>query len=145
MWMRRLDHLGILLLIAGTYTPFALLAFEGRLAIAILIAVWIGVAVGVVLNLAWVGAPSWVRVPAFVALGWVGLAGLPQLLDLGIAPALLVFAGGVLYTVGAVVYGLKRPDPAPAVFGYHEIFHLLVIAAAATHFVAIAAFVLPSA
>jgi hemolysin III len=145
MWMRRLDNLGILLLIAGTYTPFALLAFDGALANAILIAVWCGVAAGVVLNLVWVGAPRWVRVPAFVALGWMGLLGVPELLDVGVAPAVLVFVGGALYTAGALVYGLKRPNPRPAVFGYHEIFHVLVVAAAATHFVAVAAFLLPEA
>jgi hemolysin III len=145
MWMRRLDNLGILLLIAGTYTPFALLAFDGALATAILVVVWIGAAVGLVFNLIWVDAPRWLRVPAFVALGWVGVAGVPQLLDVGIAPTVLVFLGGALYTLGAVVYGLKRPDPRPAVFGYHEIFHLFVIAAAATHFVAVAAFLLPKA
>ena len=143
-WMRRLDHAMILLLIAGTYTPFAVLAFDGAIATAILIGVWSGAAVGLVLNLFWVTAPRWVTVPVFVALGWIGVVGVPQLLNLGLAPTVLVFAGGALYTVGAIAYALKRPNPRPAVFGYHEIFHLLVIAAAALHFVAIAAFVLPA-
>ena len=144
-WMRRLDHSTILLLIAGTYTPFALLAFDGAIADAILITVWAGAAAGLVLNLAWIDAPKWLVAAVFVALGWVGVAALPQMFDLGIAPATLVIVGGALYTLGALAYALRRPDPVPAVFGYHEVFHLLVIGAAVTHFVAIAAFVLPLA
>jgi hemolysin III len=139
--MRRLDHSTILLLIAGTYTPFALLAFDGAIADAILITVWAGAAAGLVLNLAWIDAPKWLVASVFVALGWVGVVALPQMFDLGIAPATLVLAGGALYTLGALAYALRRPNPAPAVFGYHEIFHLLVIGAAVTHFVAIAVFV----
>ena len=142
-WMRRLDHSTILLLIAGTYTPFALLAFDGAVADAILITVWVGAAAGLVLNLAWIDAPKWLVAVVFVALGWVGVAAFPQMIDLGIAPTTLIVAGGALYTLGALTYALRRPNPAPAVFGYHEIFHLLVVGAAATHFVAIAAFVLP--
>jgi hemolysin III len=144
-WMRRLDHSAILLLIAGTYTPFALLAFDGRIADVILIVVWAGAAVGLVLNLAWIDAPTWVPALVFVALGWVGIVAVPELLDVGVAPAVLVFVGGGLYTLGALAYAMKRPNPVPAVFGYHEIFHLLVICAAAAHFVAIAGFVLPRA
>ena len=142
-WMRRLDHSTILLLIAGTYTPFALLTFEGALADAILVVVWCGAGAGLVLNLLWVDAPTWLTATVFLVLGWVGVVAVPDLVEIGVAPALLVFAGGGLYTLGAVAYALRRPNPRPAVFGYHEIFHLLVIAAAATHFVAIAAFVLP--
>jgi hemolysin III len=140
-WMRRLDHSTILLLIAGTYTPFALLAFEGTLAKAILVTVWAGAAAGLVLNLAWIDAPKWLVAIVFAALGWVGVVALPQMFDLGVAPATLVIAGGALYTLGAVTYALRRPNPAPGVLGYHEVFHLLVIGAAATHFVAIAVFV----
>jgi hemolysin III len=142
-WMRRLDHSTILLLIAGTYTPFALLAFDGAVADAILIVVWAGAAAGLVLNLAWVDAPKWLTALVFIALGWVGVVAVPEMFDLGITPAVLVFVGGGLYTLGALAYALRRPNPAPAVFGYHEIFHLLVIGAAAAHFVAIAAYVLP--
>ena len=144
-WMRRLDHSAILLLIAGTYTPFALLAFDGALANAILIVVWAGAAAGLVLNLAWVDAPKWVTTLVFIALGWVGIAAVPEMVELGVAPAVLVFAGGALYTLGAITYATKRPDPVPETFGYHEVFHVLVIGAAAVHFVAIAAFVLPGA
>ena len=142
-WMRRLDHSTILLLIAGTYTPFALLAFDGRLADAILIVVWAGAAAGLVLNLVWVDAPTWLTAIVFIALGWVGVVAVPELFEVGVAPAVLVFVGGGLYTLGALTYALRRPNPRPAVFGYHEIFHLFVIGAALTHFVAIAAFVLP--
>jgi hemolysin III len=145
IWMRRLDHSAILLLIAGTYTPFALLAFDGAIAEMILIVVWIGAAAGLVLNLAWIDAPKWVTALVFIALGWVGVAAVPEMFDLGIVPAVLVFVGGALYTLGAVAYATKRPNPAPATFGYHEVFHLLVIGAAAAHFVAIAGFVLPRA
>ena len=143
--MRRLDHSAIPLLIAGTYTPFAVLAFEGALANAILIVVWAGAAASLFLNLFWVHAPKWVTAVVFIALGWVGVAAIPQLYALGLAPLLLVALGGALYTVGAVIYALRRPNPVPLVFGYHEIFHLLVLAAAAAHFVAIAAYVLPQA
>ena len=144
-WMRRLDHSTILLLIAGTYTPFALLAFDGRIGDVILVVVWCGAAAGLVLNLAWVDAPKWLTALVFIALGWVGVVAVPELLDLGVAPLVLVVVGGGLYTLGAVTYALRRPNPVPGTFGYHEIFHVLVIAAAAVHFIAIAAFVAPGA
>ena len=144
-WMRRLDHSTILLLIAGTYTPFALLAFDGRIGDVILVVVWCGAAAGLVLNLAWVDAPKWLTALVFIALGWVGVVAVPELLDLGVAPLVLVVVGGGLYTLGAVTYALRKPNPAPGIFGYHEIFHVLVIAAAAVHFIAIAAFVAPEA
>ena len=144
-WMRRLDHSTILLLIAGTYTPFALLAFDGRVGDVILVVVWCGAAAGLVLNLAWVDAPKWLTALVFIALGWVGVVAVPELLDLGVAPLVLVVVGGGLYTLGAVTYALRRPNPVPGTFGYHEIFHVLVIAAAAVHFIAIAAFVAPGA
>ena len=143
-WMRRLDHSTILLLIAGTYTPFAVLTFDGVLADAILVVVWSGAGAGLLLNLLWVDAPTWVTAAVFMALGWVGVVTVPELVDVGIAPAVLVFVGGGLYSLGALAYALKRPNPRPAVFGYHEVFHLLVVAAAAVHFIAIAAFVLPA-
>jgi hemolysin III len=143
--MRRLDHSMIFVVIAGTYTPFALIALRGALAGALLIAVWAGAAAGIVLTLAWIDAPEWLVALLYVLLGWVGAVALPTLVALGAGPAALVAAGGVLYTVGAVVYVRKRPDPVPAVFGYHEIFHVLVIAAAALQYAAIAFFVLPDA
>ena len=97
------------------------------------------------LNLAWVDAPKWLTAIVFIALGWVGIAAVPELFELGVAPAVLVFVGGALYTLGALAYAFRRPNPAPATFGYHEIFHVLVVLAAAVHFIAIAAFVSPQA
>ena len=142
LWMRRLDHAMIFVLIAGTYTPFGLLVLEGTLATAILIAVWSGAVAGIVLQLVWVQAPKWVSALVYVALGWVAVLTFPGLIDgIGVLGALLVAAGGLLYTVGAVVYALGRPDPAPTVFGYHEIFHALVIVAAALQYAAIAFYV----
>jgi hemolysin III len=134
-WMRRLDHSMIFLLIAGTYTPFALLVLEGTLATVILIVVWAGALGGIVLKLIWIDAPKAVVAMMYVALGWVAVAAFPDLIDgLGVTGTVLVVAGGLLYTAGAAVYAFRRPDPVPAVFGYHEIFHALVIAAAALQY-----------
>ena len=145
-WMRRLDHSMIFLLIAGTYTPFALLVLHGTIATVILVAVWGGALGGIVLKLCWIDAPKWLVALTYVALGWVAAAAFPQLFDrLGLGPTAMVAAGGVLYTLGAVVYATKRPDPVPAVFGYHEVFHALVIAAAALQYAVVAFFVLPGA
>jgi hemolysin III len=139
IWLRRLDHSMIFMLIAGTYTPFALLAFEGFTADAVLVVVWSGAAAGLVLNLLWIHAPEWVAASVYIALGWVVVATLPQLFTrAGVAAAVLVIVGGVLYTLGAIGYAARRPNPWPSAFGFHEIFHLLVIAAAATQFVAVA-------
>jgi hemolysin III len=141
-WMRRLDHTMIFLLIAGTYTPFALLTLHGALATAILVAVWGGAIAGIVLNLVWIDAPKWLSAVVYVSLGWVAVLAFPALFDdLGVTPTVLVALGGVLYTIGAVVYALRRPDPVPAVFGYHEVFHALVIAAAAVQYSVIAFYV----
>jgi hemolysin III len=127
-WMRRLDHSMIFLLIAGTYTPFAVLALDGPLATAILVVVWVAALGGIVLKLAWIDAPKWLVAVIYVGIGWVALAAFPQLLSkLGLTATAMAAAGGVLYTAGALVYARQRPDPAPTVFGYHEIFHALVI------------------
>ena len=143
-WMRRLDHSMIFVLIAGSYTPFALLALHGPLAVAILVVVWAGALGGVVLTLVCSSAPKWLRAMLYVTLGWVAVAALPQLAAaIGTGGLALVALGGVLYTVGAVVYSVKRPDPAPSVFGYHELFHALVITAAALQFAVIAFWVVP--
>jgi hemolysin III len=145
-WMRRLDHSMIFLLIAGTYTPFAVLVLEGTLATVILVLVWTGALCGIVFKLIWIDAPNWLVAATYVVLGWVAVAAFPALLDgLGLVATLLVAAGGLLYTAGAVVYALRRPDPVPGVFGYHEVFHALVIAAAALQYSVIAFFVLPGA
>lgn len=145
-WMRRLDHAMIFVLIAGTYTPFAVLVLHGPLATAILIAVWGGALAGIVFKLVWLDAPKWVISLVYVALGWVAVAAMPQMLsELGLGAVVLVALGGVLYTVGAVIYALRRPDPSPRVFGYHEIFHVLVIVAAALQYAVVALYVLPHA
>jgi hemolysin III len=145
-WMRRLDHSMIFFLIAGTYTPFALLALDGPLADAILAVVWIGAIAGAIVEMVWIEHPKWVAALVYISIGWVALIAFPELWsEMGAAGTLLVAAGGLLYTVGAVVYATQRPDPNPRVFGYHEVFHLLVIAAAAAHFAAVAFFALPAA
>jgi hemolysin III len=143
-WMRRLDHSMIFVLIAGSYTPFALLVLHGPLAVAILVAVWAGALGGVLLNLVWSSAPKWLRAILYVTLGWVAVAAWPQLAaTIGTGGLTLLALGGVLYTLGAVVYSVKRPDPVPSVFGYHEIFHALVTIAAALQFAVIAFWVIP--
>ena len=143
MLMRRLDHSMIFLLIAGTVTPFALLTMEGAWATAILIAVWSAAALGVVVELVWTGSPKWVSALIYVAVGWIGALAFPAIIGgAGVAAGLLVATGGLLYTVGAVVYATGRPNPSPTYFGYHEIFHVFVIGAAGTHFAAIAFFAL---
>ena len=145
-WLRRLDHGMIFVLIAGTYTPIALLVLSGPLADVLLVVLWAGALAGAALNLAWVEAPRWVTVPIYIALGWAGIAALPQLAStLGLTALMLVAAGGLLYTLGALAYALRRPDPAPAVFGYHEVFHALVVAAAAAHYAVVALYALPAA
>jgi len=142
-WMRRLDHSMIFVLIAGTYTPFALLVLEGTLATAILVTVWAGAAAGVIFKLVWIDAPKWLIASLYIAVGWVAVAAFPQMWTrLGVTPTMLVAAGGLLYTLGAVTYAIKRPDPSPGVFGYHEVFHALVIAAAALQYAVIAFWVL---
>jgi hemolysin III len=146
LWMRRLDHSMIFFLIAGTYTPFALLVLHGALASAILIVVWIGAIAGAIVEMVWIHHPKWIAALIYLSLGWVAAVAFPELWSsIGVAGALLVAAGGLLYTAGAVVYATQRPNPNPAIFGYHEVFHLFVIAAALAHFSAIAFFALPHA
>jgi hemolysin III len=145
-WMRRLDHSMIFFLIAGTYTPFALLVLDGPLADAILVVVWTGAIAGALVEMVWIDHPKWVAALIYLSLGWVAVISFPELWSsMGTTGTLLVAAGGLLYTAGAVVYAIQRPNPNPRVFGYHEIFHLLVIAAAAAHFAAVAFFALPAA
>jgi hemolysin III len=145
-WMRRLDHTMIFVLIAGTYTPVALIALSGTLSRVVLWVVWGGAAAGVILKLIWIDAPKWLFAAVYLALGWVSatiLGELPGAVGwLGVAGLAL---GGALYTAGAVIYATEWPNPAPKVFGYHEVFHALVIAAAALHYAVIAFIVLPRA
>jgi hemolysin III len=143
-WLRRVDHAGIYALIAGTYTAFGLLALSGYWRWVVLSIVWAGALAGIVFKFGWVDAPKWISAVIGVALGWVGVIVFPQLLDeIGLGGSALVLVGGLLYTVGAVVYATRRPDPYPSVFGFHEVFHVLVIAAVACQYAAVAFFVLP--
>jgi hemolysin III len=135
---RRLDHAMIFVFIAGTYTTFSLLAFSGTLAAVLLSVVWGGAAVGLAVELAWTSAPRWVSVAAYLAVGWAGVIAIPQLFPaLGVAPAVLVIVGGALYSLGALAYATTWPNPFPATFGFHEVFHALVVAAAVTQLVAV--------
>jgi hemolysin III len=134
--LKRLDHSNIFLIIAGTYTPFALLLPPDK-ARTMLLTVWVGATAGVLFRVLWVGAPRWLYTPVYVALGWVAVFYLgPLLRHGGVAIVTLIAVGGLLYTLGAVVYGLKRPNPSPRWFGFHEIFHTLTVAAFAAHYVA---------
>jgi hemolysin III len=136
--MKRLDHSMIFIFIAGTYTPIAALTLPRSSAGAVLTVVWTGAIFGVLLKSVWPSAPSWLSVPCYIALGWVAVFVMPQLLhNAGVAALVLIAIGGVIYTIGGVVYGLKRPNPLPDVFGFHEVFHLCTLVAAVCHYVAI--------
>ena len=140
--LQRLDHMMIFLLIAGTATPAFLVAAPGRYGLVCLIVLWAVTVAAAVTHLVWVSAPERLVGATFVGLGWAAGMALPAVwIHAGIAAAVLLFAGGVLYTAGAVMYHRRRPDPVPAVFGFHEVFHAFVCAAAACQFVAIALFI----
>lgn len=143
--LRRLDHAGIYLLIAGTYTPYGLLVLTGAWRLVVIGIVWTGAALAIVVKVVWVEAPKWLAAALGIGIGWVGAAALPQILAaIGWAGLSLAFAGGVLYTLGAIVYVRRRPDPVPSTFGYHEVFHGLTILAAGCQVSAIAFFVVPA-
>jgi hemolysin III len=145
LWMRRIDHAGVYLLIAGTYTPVSLLVLEGALRPVVLAIVWAGAAAAIVLKFVWVAAPKWLTAAIGIGLGWVAVVALPQLVSrLNPSALILLVVGGLAYTAGAVVYARQRPDPAPAVFGYHELFHALTIVGVACQYVAIAFFIVPA-
>jgi len=142
MWMRRVDHAGIYLLIAGTYTPVGLLSLHGVLQRTVLAVVWCGAGAAILTKLFWARSPKWLSAVFGIALGWVGIVAMPQLAHTeGAAAVVLLGAGGVAYTIGAVVYALRRPNPFPATFGYHEVFHAFTLVALACQYVAIAFFV----
>jgi len=142
--LRRVDHSTIFVFIAASYTPVGLLVLDGSLRWIVLAGVWAGALGGVALSVAWITAPRVLHALAYVALGWFAIVAMPQLVaQLPLAPLLLFLAGGVLYSAGAVVYAAQRPDPWPRIFGFHELFHALVIAAAVVHFVAMAGWVIP--
>jgi hemolysin III len=136
--LRRMDHTNIFLIIAGTYTPLAVLLLPNGTARTLLVVVWTGALVGLLMRIFWLGAPRWLYVPIYVALGWVAVWFMPQFWHSG-GPAIvwLVMAGGLAYTVGAVVYGFKRPNPSPRWFGFHEIFHSLTVAGFTCHYIAV--------
>jgi hemolysin III len=136
--MRRLDHSMIFVFIAGTYTPIAALTLPRTSAVAVLTVVWSGALFGVLLKSAWPMAPRWLGVPCYVGLGWVAVFVMPDLLhNGGVATFSLILLGGVIYTLGALVYATKWPDPVPHVFGFHEVFHSCTLLAAVCHYVAI--------
>src|SRR5205807_7127547 len=137
--MRRMDHAGVYLLIAGTYTPVSLLVLPGAWRPAILTMAWAGALAAVVLKVVWVAAPKWLAAAIGIALGWVAVIALPQLVTrLNPAGVILLVVGGFAYTAGAIVYARRRPDPVPHVFGYHELFHALTVVAVICQYVAIA-------
>jgi hemolysin III len=142
-WMRRLDHSMIFVLIAGTYTPVAVLVLPRPSGLVLLATVWLATAVGVAFNLAWITAPRWIAAVLCLVLGWIAIVALPDLVAVMSLPTVLfLVVGGAAYSAGAVVYATRRPNPAPAIFGYHEVFHALTIVAAVLHFSAVASIVL---
>ena len=145
-WLRRMDHSTIFVFIAASYTPVGLLVLDGTVQVVVLVSVWAGALAGVVMSLAWISAPRWLQALTYLLVGWVAVVALPQLADrAGVAPLVLLAVGGGLYSLGALVYALRRPDFWPRTYGFHEVFHTLVVAAAVVHFVAMAGWVVPSA
>lgn len=144
--LQRIDHSTIFVFIAASYTPLALLALHAPMAWVVLGIAWLGAIAGVAFSLGWIRASRRVQAASYVVLGWVALLALPQLLGaLPAAPLALIAGGGLLYSAGAVVYARQRPDPWPRTFGFHEVFHALVILAAAAQYIAIVGWVLPTA
>jgi hemolysin III len=137
-FLQRFDHANIFLLIAGSYTPFTLLLLHGRDRTILLTVVWVGAALGILFRIFWVGAPRWLYTAIYIGLGWAAIFYFDDFVaNAGAAVLTLMAVGGVLYTFGGVVYGLKRPNPSPTWFGFHEVFHALTIAAFVTHYVGI--------
>ena len=144
--LQRIDHSTIFVFIAASYTPIAVMVLHGVLVYVILAIAWTGAAAGVAFSLGWIHAPRAVHAASYLLLGWLAVIALPQLVgELGVAPLVLLGAGGLLYSVGAVIYASQRPNPWPRTFGFHEIFHALVIAAAAAQYAAVVGWVLPGA
>lgn len=142
--LRRMDHSNIYLIIAGTYTPFAVLSLPPGKGQTLLLIVWVGALAGVIFRVFWIGAPRWLYTSVYVGIGWVAIFFLPDLVaGAGVTAVVLIAVGGLLYSAGAVVYGLKRPDPWPRWFGFHEVFHSLTIAAFTVHYVAVSIVVYP--
>lgn len=136
--LRRLDHANIFLIIAGTYTPLTILLLPGGRGDFLLWAIWLAAAAGIVFRVCWVGAPRWLYTPCYVAMGWAAVFFLPDFLRTGGTAVLLcMVVGGLLYSVGGLVYGIKRPNPSPRWFGFHEVFHSFTLAAFVVHYVGI--------
>ncbi len=135
--LKRVDHANIFLLIAGTYTPMSVLALPTEKAILLLSLVWGGALLGISFRVFWIGAPRWLYVPLYVLLGWAAMMYVVDLVEANVAMMVLVLVGGALYTAGAAIYGLKRPNPVPGAFGFHEIFHTLTVLAFLCHWTAI--------
>jgi hemolysin III len=136
--LRRLDHANIFLLIAGTYTPFALLLLEGDSQRLLLMLVWLAALAGVAFRVLWLGAPRWSYVPVYIAMGWAAVFWLEDFASsAGVAVLALIVSGGLLYSAGGLVYGLKRPNPLPRWFGFHEVFHSLTVVAFVLHYVGV--------
>jgi hemolysin III len=143
--LQRIDHSTIFVFIAASYTPIALMVLHGTLVCVVLAIAWMGAAAGVAFSLGWIPAPRAVRAGSYLTLGWLAVIAVPQLLnELEVAPLVLLGAGGLLYSVGAIIYASQRPNPWPRTFGFHEIFHALVIAAAAAQYAALVGWVLPA-
>jgi hemolysin III len=144
--LRRLDHSTIFVFIAASYTPISLILLHGALAWVILVLAWAGAATGVALSLGWIDASRWLTAASYLALGWIAVIAAPQLVRaLPLLPLLLFVGGGLLYSLGAVVYARQRPNPWPRMFGFHEIFHALVILAATSYYVVLIGWMLPGA
>ncbi|WP_069814723.1 PAQR family membrane homeostasis protein TrhA [Streptomyces sp. TP-A0874] len=136
--LRRLDHANIFLIIAGTYTPFTILLVPGGRGQALLWAVWGAALAGIAFRVFWVGAPRWLYTPCYLAMGWAAVFFLPDFMRSGgVAVLVLLLVGGLLYSAGGVIYGIKRPNPSPRWFGFHEVFHSLTLAAFAVHYIGI--------
>ncbi len=144
-WLARLDHAGIYLLIAGTYTPFGLLVLSHNWAVAVLSIVWTGSLAAILLKLFWPATPKKLSAALGLVLGWIAVIAFSQFLKLPVPALVLIAIGGAAYSVGAIVYARKKPDPIPHILGYHEVFHLLTILAAGCFYVTIAFYVLPRA
>lgn len=142
-WMRRLDHSAIFLLIAGTSTPLCLAALPTESTLKLLSILWAAAAIGIFQSLFWVKAPKWLAATLYIIMGWLALPYLPEMKTaLGSVKLAYIVIGGVIYTLGALVYAFKKPNPFPRIFGYHEVFHLLVMIAALFHFMVIVSLVL---
>jgi hemolysin III len=144
--LRRVDHAMIWLFIAATYTPIGLLVLDGPLRVVVLCFAWAGAAAGILMTITWPTAPRALAASCYAALGWVGVVCVPAIIrNAGVLPLVLLTIGGLFYTAGAIVFALRRPDPHPHVFGFHEVFHVLIVLAVGIQFAAFAGWVVPGA